>query len=248
MPSDKSYNQQYWKANRKRLLEERAKRYREDKKFRTDAIARSRARVALAKLLRAAKIEMVVHAGIKEKRRTLRDLCLAANRSRDAIYWWRSTGVLPQPTYRDARGNGVYSDSQIAYVRALCNRIDNENLNIDYPTLGKILHKVWKMPWDNDELMAIVDREVLRAKADSCGTGVVKAAKEKKEDRSAWYRVGCGGREDHAEKRKTKTVRRGASGSARKYGNDSEYGQLPKSAPRSRSGPSMLTCSGRRSF
>jgi len=144
---DKRYHEQYWKANRKRLLKARAERYRKDKAFRAAAITRSRAKVALSKILRAGTVKRVWHDGKWEKQYTITDLAKAADRSKDVLYRWRSQGVIPAATHRDGKNNALYSESQLTYVKSICTMIDSGELGISYIEMGKILSAVWSHAW-----------------------------------------------------------------------------------------------------
>ena len=237
---DKRYHEQYWKANRKRLLKARAERYRKDKAFRAAAITRSRAKVAISKILRAGTIKKVWHDGQWEPQYTITDLAKAADRSKDVIYRWRQQGIIPPATHRDARNNSLYSESQLAYVKSVCTMIDSGGLGVSYIEMGKILAAVWSHTWYLGRLNNVI--------MEGQSYGAISEGDSKKGDRKTRNHISSQERGSDSDEGKDAKVRRRARSSPRKHGRNKEHGELRVPTNLSRSVSPMLTCPGRRSI
>lgn len=146
MPSSKEYMKSYYQQNRERLLEERRRRYESDPNYREKVLSRATVRASLRSMASKARVKTVEHNKKREQAFHLIEMEGRVNRDKDVLYSWRRSGelVLPNASYHDGRGRGLYSESQVKYVGALLAMIDSGKLTTTYKNLGRILALVWK--------------------------------------------------------------------------------------------------------
>lgn len=239
--TDREYNKAYWRANRLRLLKERAERYRNDPKYRDAIKSRARAQVAMDRVTRVTKIVRVLHDGTHEPVFSISDVSDAINRKLAVVYAWKKNKIIPPPLYQNGRGKGLYAESQVSFMRDLVQRIDNDEVRIIYPVMGKILQRVWGDKYSPDRLTLELEKELVH-EAD------YERKVSEELDRRTRHSIDSGRRKDRTEERETPKVQGGARRRARKHGNNTEHGELSEPSARGRSRTTMFTCGGRSSF
>ena len=154
MPSSREYMQRYYAQNKKKILENRRDRYQNDPLYREKVKGRATVRAAIRSMATKAKKKHVEHAGRVERAFYLIEMEGLVNRAHDVLYSWRRMGdkVIPEPSYRDGRGRGLYAESQVRFLASVLQLIDNGKFSTTYRNLGRILNEVWGIRFHPSQL------------------------------------------------------------------------------------------------
>jgi hypothetical protein len=151
--AEKTYNARYYEAHRENILKRRRLKYLTDKEYRERAKLRSKVQTALISAQKKTMQRTVLHNGRVEQQMPLSALLHAANRSKDVIYSMRRSKLMPQPSHKNNRGDGVYSESQIKLVGFLFTLSDSGEAVITYRMISKVLFKLWKKSFSKEAVM-----------------------------------------------------------------------------------------------
>jgi len=161
MGGDVVSNRKYYLDHKDEINRRKRERYKKDKEYRHAALRRAKSQTLIKKVQRIAERSTVKHGKYIEQVYTLAELCKAINRSKDVIFRWRKSGVMPKPThYRGSKG--VYSTSQLAYMKIFCERIDAGD-PLTYQSFSEMLKKVWNKGFSLDLCAKEIGKHVLKA-------------------------------------------------------------------------------------
>ena len=154
--SNKKYQRDYYKKNRKRILAQRKKRYETDESYRKKALDRSRVQLALTSIQDRYKIPTVEINGKEIRLYSLPQMSNVMHRHRDVVAGWRNIGVIPSTKHKNKYGHLLYRECQVEYLAEMVRRIDHDDLNITLRQMKTVLQKVWYETFDNNLLTKIL--------------------------------------------------------------------------------------------
>ena len=142
-----SYQQEYYLKHRERILKDRALRYASDEQYRSVTLARARISSANRRAVTRSMSDTVAVAGRREKFYRMMELPKHINRSYSVLRQWIRSGIVPNPCYRDEAGKVVFPWSQAELLRYLVSHMDGGLLEVTYPEMKAVLHKLWRTPF-----------------------------------------------------------------------------------------------------
>jgi hypothetical protein len=168
MADYKTYQQEYWKKNRDRLLEKRKERYRKDAEYRRKMKERA---LESKKRFKELENEDLLSGGIVKRgpksskvhrlelpgnrsynvtMLTIGQLSKALGRVPQTIRSWEEKGYIPRAIYRDSNDNRLYTEFQVKKLQEFLFRardVDGATkirYNIGITIFPKLAHKLWE--------------------------------------------------------------------------------------------------------
>jgi len=113
----KEYYDEYYKKHRKRISEHRKKKYRTDKAFRERQLVRAKFNRKKKKSKvprRSGQYRILINNDIYF---TVRGLAKVLNRSRDSVYYYIKSGLVPSPSNIEGYHARYYTKAQVSIIR-----------------------------------------------------------------------------------------------------------------------------------
>jgi len=167
------YQEEYYQKRRDDILKARALRYASDPQYRAATIARARLSNMNSRAVPREVTTTVIFDGKREKFYRIMELPPLLNRSYSVLRQWLLSGVMPRPCCRDGAGKAVFPWSQAELLRYVVSHVDGGLLNITYPEMKGVLHKLWRVKFK----VANVLRELGRMRnANQRGTSIRRSS------------------------------------------------------------------------
>ena len=151
MSNTPKYNKLYWTMNRTRLLREKRDRYLKDKKYRHEALIRSRGRTILRRIERKATPPTILHGGRLEKQYCIAQVAKTCKRTVNYFAYWRRRGAIPPATHQRGRYD-CYSESQVKYLIEIFQILDQKKITSPL-VVRALLNSVWNSLYKSNNLV-----------------------------------------------------------------------------------------------
>ena len=161
MGNTSDYNSKYYKRHRKKLLNKKNSRYKNDDEYREACKRRAKLQASLKAVSTPEREYSVVHNGATEPAFFLPQMAKIINRNKMVLYGWKKDGILPTTKNVLSRERVLYSYSQVMAIKNIIGQVDNKDLDISYDELKVILSKVWDTTYSVDIVKEKIQEVIL---------------------------------------------------------------------------------------